>query len=179
MNDMLSDKHVQAADGLRVIFIFLIGWYHIWQQSWLGPHLQIGSYYLDLDPLVRTGYMWVDGMLLLSGFLSFLPYARAMRDGAPLPGARRFYRKRVARILPAYLFCLATVFFLDALPSGGYTAPKYMWLDLISHLTFTQTFFSYSYFSTQLNVVLWTLAVEVQFYLIFPLLARASSGKIR
>ncbi len=173
MNEMLSDQRVQAADGLRVIFIFLIGWYHIWQQSWLGPYLDIGSFHLDLDPLVRTGYIWVDGMLLLSGFLSFLPYARAMRDGAPLPGARSFYRRRAARILPAYLFCLAVVFFLDALPNGGYPAPKYMWLDLISHLTFTQTFFSYSYFSTQLNVALWTLAVEVQFYLIFPLLARA------
>lgn len=177
MDERLSDSHVEVADGLRVIFIFLIGWYHIWQQSWLGPYLHIGNFTLNLDPLVRTGYIWVDGMLLLSGFLSFLPCARAMRDGAPLPRARDFYRRRAARILPSYLFCVLLLFFCVALPQGAYPSPKYMWQDLLSHLTFTHTFFSYSYFSTQLNVVLWTLAVEVQFYLIFPLLARAFARK--
>ena len=173
----ISDRHVEAADGLRAVFIFLIGWYHIWQQSWLEPILRIGRFQLNLDPLVRTGYLWVDGMLLLSGFLTFLPCARAMRDGSPLPGARAFYKKRVARILPAYLFCLAVVLIFDALPNHAYPSPGYLWLDLLSHLTFTHTFFAYSYFSTHLNVVLWTLAVEVQFYLIFPLLARAFARK--
>ena len=168
-----SERYVAAADGFRALFIFLIAWYHIWQQSWLGPYLRIGSLQINLDPLVRSGYMWVDGMLLLSGFLSFLPYARAMHDRTPLPSAKSFYIRRAARILPAYLFCIFMVLFCDALPNGAYAVPKYLWLDVISHLTFTQTFFAYSYFNTHLNVVLWTLAVEVQFYLIFPLLARA------
>jgi len=168
-----TSYYVAVADGLRAIFIFIISWYHIWQQSWLQPTLQIGSFTLDVYPLVRTGYMWVDGMLLLSGFLTFLPYARAMLDRVPLPDTAAFYKKRVARILPAYLFCILLLLFADALPNAMYSEPKYMWQDLLSHLTFTHTFFSFSYFSTHLNVVLWTLAVEVQFYLIFPLLAKA------
>lgn len=168
-----SDRHVDVADGLRVLFIFIIGWYHIWQQSWLSPNITIGSFRLDIYPLVRTGYMWVDGMLLLSGFLTFLPYARAMYDRTPLPDAMSFYRRRAARILPAYWFCLAVVLFCDALPGGAYTSFPALMQDLLSHLTFTHTFFYASYYGTHLNVVLWTLAVEVQFYLIFPLLARA------
>ena len=175
--DALSDRHVAVADGMRAIFIFIISWYHIWQQSWLSPNLTIGSFTLDIYPLIRTGYMWVDGMLLLSGFLTFLPYARAMIDRKPLPDAATFYKKRVARVLPAYLFCIFALLFFDALPNHLYSQPKYMWLDLISHLTFTQTFFSFSYFSTCLNVVLWTLAIEVQFYLIFPLVAKAFTRK--
>ncbi len=172
-----SDRHVDVADGFRALFIFVIGWYHIWQQSWLSPNLTVGGFTLDIYPLIRTGYLWVDGMLLLSGFLTFLPYARAMYDHAPLPGARSFYRRRAARILPAYWFCLAVVLFCDALPNGAYASAQDLALDLLSHLTFTHTFFPYSYFSTHLNVVLWTLAIEVQFYLIFPLLARAFARK--
>lgn len=169
----ISEKYVPVADGLRAIFIFIVAWYHIWQQSWLSPNITIGNFTLDIYPLIRTGYMWVDGMLLLSGFLTFLPYARAMLDRKPLPDTATFYKKRAARILPAYLFCVLLLFFCDALPNHMYTEPKWMWTDLLSHLTFTHTFFSFSYFNTCVNVVLWTLAVEVQFYLIFPLLAKA------
>ena len=168
-----SSKYVAIADGMRAIFIFIISWYHIWQQSWLQPTLYLGKFKLDVYPLVRTGYMWVDGMLLLSGFLTFLPYARSMLARKPLPDTGTFYKKRVARILPAYLFCIFLLFFADALPNAMYSEPKYMWQDLLAHLTFTHTFFPFTYFSTHLNVVLWTLAIEVQFYLIFPLLAKA------
>ena len=172
-----GDKYVPVADGLRAIFIFIVAWYHIWQQSWLSPNLTIGTFTLDIYPLIRTGYMWVDGMLLLSGFLTFLPYARAMLGKKPLPDAATFYKKRAARILPAYLFCVLLLLFCDALPNHMYSSPKWLWTDLLSHLTFTHTFFSFSYFNTCLNVVLWTLAVEVQFYLVFPLLAKAFTRK--
>ena len=69
-------KRIPELDGLRVLMIFIVSWYHIWQQSWLRP--VVGSY--SLDYLVRSGYIWVDGTVLLSSFLLFLPYARAMRD---------------------------------------------------------------------------------------------------
>lgn len=173
----VSSRYVAVADGMRAIFIFIISWYHIWQQSWLSPNFMLFGRHIDIYPLVRTGYMWVDGMLLLSGFLTFLPYARAMIADKPLPETGTFYKKRIARILPSYLFCILLLLFADALPNAMYSEPKYMWQDLLSHLTFTHTFFSFSYFSTHLNVVLWTLAIEVQFYLIFPLLAKAFTKK--
>ena len=28
---------IPELDGLRVLMIFLVSWYHIWQQSWLTP----------------------------------------------------------------------------------------------------------------------------------------------
>ncbi len=43
---------------------------------------------------------------VLSGFLLFLPYARAMLQDRPLPTARRFYQRRALRILPAYWVCM-------------------------------------------------------------------------
>ena len=45
------------------------------------------------------------GALSLSGFLLFLPYARARVDGAPLPDTRTYFIKRGLRILPSYWLC--------------------------------------------------------------------------
>ena len=72
-----SARHIPELNGLRVLLVFIVSWYHFWQQSWLTPH--IGSYSLDF--LVRAGYVPVDGTILLSGFLLFLPHARAMLLG--------------------------------------------------------------------------------------------------
>ena len=84
-----------------------------------------------------------------------------------------FYTARAARILPSYLLCIAIMLFGFALPGKLYSSTDAMWKDLLTHLSFTHNFFYDTYIATKLNVALWTLAVEVQFYLIFPLLARA------
>ena len=94
--------YMPVADGFRVLCVLIVAWFHIWQQSWLTPELTIGPVHIDLLPLVRTGYLMVDMMLLLSGFLLFLPYARARVDGGPLPDVATFYKKRVVRIVPAF-----------------------------------------------------------------------------
>ena len=72
-----SARHIPELNGLRVLLVFIVSWYHFWQQSWLTPH--VGDYSLDF--LVRAGYVPVDGTILLSGFLLFLPHARAMLLG--------------------------------------------------------------------------------------------------
>ena len=91
-------QRIPELDGLRVLMIFIVSWFHIWQQSWLSP--VIGS--VNLDYLVRSGYVWVDGTVLLSSFLLFLPYAKAMRRRLPAPDTREFYYRRV-HVFPGYL----------------------------------------------------------------------------
>jgi len=59
------------------------------------------------------------------------------------------------------------------LPNGLYRDAAARNLDVITHLTFTFTFFQETYLFTPLNGVLWTVAIEMQFYLIFPLLVKA------
>lgn len=165
-------KRIPELDGLRVIMIFIVSWYHIWQQSWLTP--SVGSY--SLDWLVRSGYVWVDGTVLLSSFLLYLPYARAGRKSIPEP-AVDFYKRRACRILPSYYFILLLVFFAVALPFGLYSSPQFMVKDLATHFTFTFNFWYDSYIGTQLGAACWTLAVEVQAYLLFPLIVRAIRKK--
>ena len=159
---------IPELNGLRVLLVFIVSWYHFWQQSWLTP--SIGSY--SLDYLLRAGYMPVDGTILLSGFLLFLPYARAMLLGEAVPNTKQFYQRRIMRIVPSYYFVTLALLFAVALPWHLYHNSSDMVRDVVMHLTFTQTFNPATYIATPIGVASWTIAIEMQAYLIFPLLAR-------
>ena len=109
----IRSSYADAADFLRVLCIFFIAWFHIWQQSWLNPNFTLLGHPVDIYPVVACGYMFVDLMLALSGFLLMLGFLNG-RDRAP----RRFYVARAARILPSYWFCLIVVLFCFALPGA-------------------------------------------------------------
>lgn len=158
------NSHAAAGDFMRVFCAFMIGWYHIWQQSWLSPRLRLGPVELNFAAPVRAGYMFVDLMLLLSGFLLYLPYANGKKVSA-----REFYTRRALRILPSYWLCMLVMLAFSAI-TEGLSNPGDLVKDVLAHLTFTHNLFRISYMQTRLNGVLWTLAVEVQFYLLLPAL---------
>lgn len=152
-----------AADFVRVVAIGTIGWFHIWQQTWVGGGI--------LDHWPRGGACMVDVMILLSAFCLFLPYANAMADGKPLPefAPLEFYRKRAVRIVPSYYVNLAFSLVYRLIWYGSSAA---LWLDLIAHLTFTQAFFQATHLTTLFNGVTWTLTALAIFYIVFPFLAK-------
>ncbi len=164
-------RHVDTCDGVRAAAIMIVAWFHIWQQSWLYPGLDVFGEHISFDPLVRSGYMWVDIMILISGFCLALPWSRLRADGGAKPNVLDFYAKRMIRIHPSYMLAV-TVMFAVALITGAYHSSAHMRLDLLSHMTYTHTFFYDSYYASNLGGALWTLVIELQFYLIFPLIAR-------
>lgn len=168
-----SDRYVDTCDGIRAIAVLIIGWFHIWQQSWLWPGLTLFGYEISFDPLVRSGYMWVDVMILISGFCLYLPWARIHAHGGKKPDTLDFYARRLMRIHPSYLLCLAIMLAVALFTDAYYGNMARMRLDLFSHLTYTHTFFYNAYYATNLGGSLWTLVIEMQFYLLFPLIARA------
>ncbi|VCT92177.1 O-acetyltransferase OatA [Mycolicibacterium hassiacum DSM 44199] len=109
---------------------------------------------------------------VLSGFLLFAPWVRAAAGGGPAPRLRRYARNRARRILPAYLVTVVVVYlvyeFRDATPNPGHT-----WGGLLRNLTLTQVYAD-DYLTAYLHQGLsqmWSLAVEVAFYAVLPLLA--------
>ena len=158
--------------GFRALMVLFVMNYHLWQQSWISQSVTVFGRHVDFDFWTRSSYLFVDGMILLSGFLLYLPHARVKLEGTVVPSTKRFYFNRAVRILPSYLFAVFAMLFCVAIPQNLYHSTSTMAKDVFSHLTFTFLFWPETYVSTPLNVALWTIAVEMQFYLIFPLLAK-------
>lgn len=171
--ELLDGGEIPALHGIRAAMVLFVAAFHIWQQSWLTPGFAWFGHRISFDPLLRSGYMWVDGMLLLSGFLCYLPFAWAREAGKPSPAPLPFYWKRLVRIVPTYLLNLLVMLLVVAIPQGLFRDAGHAAADMAAHVTFTHTLFSFSYWGTPLNGALWTLAIEMQFYLLFPLLGRA------
>ena len=99
---------------------------------------------------------------VVSGFCIHLSYAQS----SP-PRLKKFFIRRFFRIYPAYLFALlifATVFPESRLPFTKLTH----WAMLGAHIFNFHNLFETSIYAV--NASYWTIGVEVQMYLLFPLL---------
>ena len=165
---------IPELDGLRVLMIFMVGWFHIWQQSWLEPSFEIGGAWFSLDHIVRSGYVWVDATILLSAFLMLLPMARSWAAGRDSGfSTRDFYLRKARRILPGYWFIILVFFFGICLPWDMYYGNgPYIVKDLFTHFTLIFPFWRDTYIYTPLGAASWTLSVVAQGYLLFPLMIR-------
>jgi peptidoglycan/LPS O-acetylase OafA/YrhL len=163
-------------DGIRALAVLIVVWFHFWQQSWLWGYTEkdalegIGIMDANIDWLAVNGYVFVDMMILLSGFLLFLPHARQMVEGAKKPDIADFYTRRVARIFPSYYLCFV-IFLIFFVKIGDYQNIFDYIVDCISNLTFTQMLSPATYLGSHFNRALWTVCVEMAFYVIFPLVA--------
>ncbi len=182
----IDPKHIDVLDGIRAISVIIVLIFHFWQQTWISPSFDtpwlewLGISRFDYTAWARAGYLFVDMMVLISGFLLFLPVARNIIYGEPLQSFKLYYKKRAIRILPSYLLCILVCAILEIcegsfITSAGTFNYRLFFKDLLTHLTFTQTLFQDTYIATRFNVVLWTVAIEVWFYVIFPLVAMFAS----
>ncbi|OZC68106.1 acyltransferase [Rhodococcus sp. 06-470-2] len=112
----------------------------------------------------------------LSGFLLWRPHAAQARGLAPAQPARRYFWSRAVRILPAYWVVVVLV--LLFLPNAG--GDYRVWL---ANLSLTQVFVPLTL--TEGMTQMWSLSVEVAFYLLLPVFAwlmvrlRGASAKHR
>jgi peptidoglycan/LPS O-acetylase OafA/YrhL len=153
---------------LRGLAILLVFSYHAWLFSWLTPSLSVFGIALPVDTFPRVGYLGVDLFFLVSGFCLFFPDARSAVDGAPELSLREFAYRRFIKIVPSYALALAATVIVS-LPLFG-SARELAW-PVANHLLFVNNWF-YDALGKN-NSVFWSLAVEAQFYLIFPLAAFA------
>jgi peptidoglycan/LPS O-acetylase OafA/YrhL len=167
-----SRNQIFALDGLRAIACLAVLSYHfnlLAHNSQLLPAMSGISSLLAI--VLYFGESGVTLFFLLSGFLLFLPFAKAMLFDNPWPSIRRFYLRRIFRILPGYYAALLLIilFFHPAFlhPENWQT----VWLFLTFSVDPTP--------AQLINGPFWTLAIEFQFYLLLPLIAWMCSLVVR
>jgi peptidoglycan/LPS O-acetylase OafA/YrhL len=158
---------IHQLNGMRALAIGLVLVTHFW----MYPEGQT-----ILNRLAAAGWLGVQLSFVLSGFLITKILWRAREEPRYY---LNFYARRSLRIFPLYYLLLATVFF--ALPFFVAIPQKlddtsWMYWSYLSNFAIASD--GWKLFLTD---VTWSLAVEEQFYLVWPLLVRyfTRSGMVR
>lgn len=168
MSELKKASHIPALDGLRGLAILLVMVYHFCQLY--AP----ADGFLDqvLFGAAASGWCGVDLFFVLSGFLITGILFDAKGSSRYL---RNFWMRRILRIFPLYY---ATVFaFFVVLPAIPHALAQDYTVDAVAeqgwfwaHLTNIKLVMREDWYSHLVPNVFWSLAIEEQFYLVWPLI---------
>lgn len=143
-------------DLIRLTLAIVVVFFHV-------GYLSNSSTFAAL-PRYFSGHLAVEGFFAISGFLIFASYERCS-------SIKDYYSKRASRILPGYWLATA-ICLLIAFSYGSFNVGRF----LLANLSFA-TFLAPgipgvfpSNYTTVLNGALWTIKIEVMFYIMVPLI---------
>ncbi|WP_206045737.1 acyltransferase family protein [Nocardia mangyaensis] len=148
---------IPALEGMRGMAALGVLVTHVAFQTGASKIPVLGSILERFDMAVAVFFA-------LSGFLLWRPHAAAAHGLGKAPSTTRYLLHRIARIMPAYW--AVVVFVLVLLPGAAQSANLKVW---VSNLFFLQVFIPLTL--TEGLTQMWSLSVEMAFYLSLPLLA--------
>ena len=157
VSGMAKSNYIKPLDGVRAIAVILVLIWH-----WLPKDSYLNA--------VRTGPFGVTVFFVLSGFLITRILLENRNEAEALSHStssilKNFYIRRVLRIFPAYYFTL----FLVEIFHHRLNLP-FPRQELLANLSYTSNFYVFNIHSWPvLTPHFWSLAVEEQFYLVWPL----------
>ena len=163
-----SGRFIPEIDGLRFVAIMAVILFH------LGINLSsrnVTDYDFDSPSSVtrtflHSGDFGVQLFFIVSGFVLALPFARHhLRDG-PKVGLKAYFLRRVTRLEPPYFIAMIGIFVFLVVVHGH--SPTRLFPHLVASLFYVHDLVYGT--DSLVNNVAWSLEVEIQFYLLVPLL---------
>ena len=172
-----SGELIPEVDGLRFIAISTVLFHHLMamflSNSGRSPEVRtVAEWFTAADQswLVMPaycGHFGVNLFFVISGFILALPFAKRAFNEQSAPDLKSYYLRRITRIEPPYAICLIVYFLIhwEQRGEGPQLIPNLIASLFYSHgLVYGR--------DSSINGVTWSLEIEIQFYLLVPLLVR-------
>lgn len=159
-------RYIREIDGLRFVAIFTVIYQHLQRtlEIQAGPGNAPRGWFSNGVEEWRAG---VELFFVVSGFVLALPFAAHHLAGGDRVSLKQYFVRRFTRLEPPYLLMLGLFYFCKtAYHHLGYAA-------LLPHLFYSVIYLHCLRYGvgSDINAVNWSLEVEVQFYILAPLLA--------
>lgn len=165
LESVSTAERVASLTGIRAVAAILVVATHAAYTTGKYIHGYAGLMYSRME-------IGVPIFFVLSGLLLFRPWVKAAATEGPPPSVPRYVWHRVRRIMPAYTVTVVAAYLVYHFRTAG-PNPGHTWAGLFRNLTLTQIYTD-NYFFAYLHqglTQMWSLAVEVAFYVVLPLLA--------
>ncbi len=164
-------RFIPEIDGLRFIAIFTVALMHSINHYYnkLGPvDFQNFEFANNIIEIIQSNFnRGVELFFAISGFILALPFAKAHLLNKPKPELKKYFLRRLTRLEPPYVLTLILFFALN------YFSHHNSFQELFSHFMASLFYvhnFIYPGTLPLINGVAWSLEIEVQFYILAPLL---------
>lgn len=173
-----SGRFIPEVDGLRFLAIALVLFFHTKVltavlsgsatvvQPFGNGTVERQLHQSLLGAAVLQGQLGVHIFFVISGFILALPFAAHRLRGDPAVSLKRYYARRLTRLEPPYLLALLFSFLAASLVSDASLhslVPRFLSGLVYQHNAFYGE-------PNWLNGAFWSLEIEVQFYLLAPVL---------
>lgn len=167
-----SGEYYPEIDGFRFVALFMIVILHIWALL----ITQDNSQYVDefslgiVNTMIRNGGYALPLFFILSGYILGLPFANHSLQNAPRVNLKKYFIRRLTRIEPPYFIAVALFFLLSVVILKEFSFNQ-GFKSLLASLTYQHNLIYGRQVLPLLLPPAWSLEVEVQFYVLAPVLA--------
>ena len=162
-------KLIKEIDGLRFLAIIPVLIQHMYERYQRNTplHFAENNEKAVTEFFASRGFIGVYIFFIISGFILALPFAKhSFANGKKVSVGEYFYR-RVTRLEPTYILWITLLFIVFVLHgNNSFTEglPHYL-----ASITYTHGLIYHKW--SPINPPTWTLEIEIQFYILAPILA--------
>ncbi|MEP6947687.1 MAG: acyltransferase [Ginsengibacter sp.] len=160
-----TGSYLPEIDGLRFLAISWVFVYHL--NDFLVKNYHVGGIKI-IQTIFGNGHFGVELFFVISGFVLSLPFARYYLKQGKKVYVKQYFLRRLTRLEPPYFLIMIFLFFVES--GRHFDVAKRLVPHLLASLLYAHNII-YPGSLPAVNSVAWSLEIEIQFYIMMPLLA--------